>query len=134
MSELPKRSGLACCGVRGAGSRRARSSSDRARADREDRPPTPSPREREVMEGLLEGKLDRWIADDLSISVRTVEILRARVLNALQAKNGSDAVRMVLSSPSYRDWLLRGAGRQFLVPLPSPRPASAAATSLQELV
>ena len=75
-------------------------------ADIEARLATLTPREREVMEGLLEGKLNKLIAGDLSISVRTVELHRAKVLEKLQARNSSDLVRMVLSSPSYRDWLL----------------------------
>lgn len=65
-----------------------------------------TPREREVMEGMLEGKLNKLIAADLDISVRTVEIHRANVLEKLEARNGSELVRMVLSSHSYRDWLL----------------------------
>lgn len=65
-----------------------------------------TPREREVMEGILEGKLNKVIAAGLDISVRTVEIHRSNLLDKLEARNGSDLVRMVLSSYSYRDWLL----------------------------
>ena len=65
-----------------------------------------TPREREVMEGILEGKLNKVIAGELDISVRTVEIHRSNVLDKLEARNGSDLVRLVLSSYSYRDWLL----------------------------
>jgi FixJ family two-component response regulator len=32
-----------------------------------------TPREREVIEGILEGKLNKLVADDLDIRVRTVE-------------------------------------------------------------
>ncbi len=76
------------------------------RADIEGRLADLTPRERQVMEGLLEGKLSKVIAGDLDISVRTVEIHRARVLDKLEARNSSELVRLVLSSPSYRDWLL----------------------------
>ena len=65
-----------------------------------------TPREREVMEGILEGKLNKVVADDLDISVRTVEIHRANVLKKLDARNSSELVRMVLSTKRYRDWLL----------------------------
>ncbi len=65
-----------------------------------------TPREREVMEGILEGKLNKLVADDLDISVRTVEIHRAKVLKKLDARNSSEMVRMVLSTKRYRDWLL----------------------------
>jgi len=75
-------------------------------ADIEDRLARLTPREREVMEGMLEGKLNKLIAADLDISVRTVELHRAHVLDKLGARNGSELVRLVLSTPSYRDWLL----------------------------
>lgn len=65
-----------------------------------------TPRERQVVEGILEGKLNKIIAGDLDISVRTVEIHRANALEKLGARNSSEMIRMVLSSPSYRDWLL----------------------------
>jgi len=65
-----------------------------------------TPREREVMEGILEGKLNKIIAHDLDISVRTVEIHRANMMEKLEARNSSEMMRMVLSSPSYRNWLL----------------------------
>jgi len=65
-----------------------------------------TPREREVMEALLEGKLNKVVADDLDISVRTVEIHRANVFKKLEARNSSELVRIVLSTTRYRDWLL----------------------------
>lgn len=76
------------------------------REDIEQRLDSLTPRERQVMEGILEGKLNKIIADDLDISVRTVEIHRANVLHKLEARNSSEMIRMVLSSQSYRDWLL----------------------------
>ncbi len=63
-----------------------------------------TPRESEVMEEILRGKLNKIIAADLEMSVRTVEVHRARVLEKLGARNGSDMVRLVLSSERYRDW------------------------------
>jgi two-component system response regulator DctR len=39
-----------------------------------------SPREREVMDNMLEGLLNKQIADDLGIAMRTVEVHRARIL------------------------------------------------------
>lgn len=67
---------------------------------------TLTPRERQVVEGILEGKLNKIIADDLDISVRTVEIHRANALDKIGARNSSEMIRMVLSSSSYRNWLL----------------------------
>ena len=59
---------------------------------------TLSPREREVMEGLVAGKANKAIAYDLEISARTVEVYRANVMIKMQAKTLSDLVRMVTVS------------------------------------
>ena len=63
-----------------------------------------TPREREVMEGILAGRLNKTIADELGASVRTVEVHRARVLEKLGARNGAELVRLVLAAPSYAGW------------------------------
>ncbi len=63
-------------------------------------------REREVMEAMLAGKLNKVIAHELGVSVRTVEVHRARVLEKLEAHNAPEMVRLVLSTPTYRHWLL----------------------------
>lgn len=65
-----------------------------------------TPRERQVMEAMMQGKLNKVIADELDVSPRTVEVHRARVLEKLEARNSSDMVRLVLSTERYRDWLL----------------------------
>ena len=80
--------------------------SEHERADIEQRIASLTPRERQVIEGIFEGKLNKIIADDLDISVRTVEIHRANALDKIGARNSSDMIRLVLSSRSYRDWLL----------------------------
>lgn len=54
-----------------------------------------SGREREVVEGLVEGKANKMIAFDHDISPRTVEVYRANAMMKLQAKTLSDLVRMV---------------------------------------
>jgi two-component system, LuxR family, response regulator FixJ len=58
---------------------------------------TLSPREREVMEGLLAGLPNKSIAYDLGISPRTVEIHRARVMDKMGARSLSELVRMGLA-------------------------------------
>lgn len=63
-------------------------------------------REREVMEKILLGHLNKVIAYDLGLSVRTVEVHRARILEKLQVRNAQEMVRQVLSSRPYKDWLL----------------------------
>ncbi|MBS3746801.1 MAG: response regulator transcription factor [Wenzhouxiangellaceae bacterium] len=55
-----------------------------------------TPRERDVLRGIIAGRLNKQIADDLDISVRTVELHRGRVLEKLEAANAADLVRMVL--------------------------------------
>jgi FixJ family two-component response regulator len=80
--------------------------SQHERDDIEQRIAALTPRERQVVEGILDCKLNKIIADDLDISVRTVEIHRANALDKLGARNSSEMIRMVLSSHSYRDWLL----------------------------
>jgi two-component system response regulator FixJ len=59
-----------------------------------DRIATLSPRERDVMEGLVAGKANKVIAFDLDISARTVEVYRANLMMKMQAKTLSDLVRM----------------------------------------
>lgn len=56
---------------------------------------TLSPREREVMDGLVAGQANKAIAFDLEISARTVEVYRANVMMKMQARTLSDLVRMV---------------------------------------
>ena len=55
-----------------------------------------SGREREVLDGLVDGKPNKIIAFDLGISARTVEIYRANVMTKMQARSLSELVRMVL--------------------------------------
>ena len=54
-----------------------------------------SRREREVVDGLADGKAYKIIGFDLGISPRTVEVYRANAMMKLQAKSLSDLVRMV---------------------------------------
>lgn len=55
-----------------------------------------SGREREVMEGLVDGKSNKVIAFDLDISARTVEVYRANVMTKLQVRTLSELVRTVM--------------------------------------
>lgn len=54
-----------------------------------------SPRESEVMEMMVAGLQNKEIADRLSITIRTVEVHRARVLDKMQARNAVDLARMI---------------------------------------
>jgi two-component system, LuxR family, response regulator FixJ len=55
-----------------------------------------SPREHQVLEGLVAGKANKIIAFDLGISARTVEIYRANVMTKMNASSLSELVRMAL--------------------------------------
>ena len=66
------------------------------RAEIEHRIATLSPREKDTLAGLIEGRANKQIAFDLGISPRTVEIYRANLMNKMQANSLSDLVRMAL--------------------------------------
>lgn len=55
--------------------------------------PTLSTRERQIVQLLAEGKSNKEVADRLSISVRTAENHRARIMRKLQLRSLSDLVR-----------------------------------------
>lgn len=55
-----------------------------------------SPRERDVLKGLVAGQPNKTIAFDLGISHRTVEIYRANLMTKMKASSLSDLVRMAL--------------------------------------
>ena len=59
-----------------------------------------SPREREVLDRLVEGLQNKAIAHALEISPRTVEIHRANVMEKMGARSLSDLVRMALAAGS----------------------------------
>ena len=59
-----------------------------------------SPREREVLDRLVEGLQNKAIAHALDISPRTVEIHRANVMEKMEARSLSDLVRMALATGS----------------------------------
>jgi two-component system response regulator FixJ len=55
-----------------------------------------SARERQVLDGLIAGKANKMIANELDISPRTIEIYRAHVMTKMQARSLSELVRMAL--------------------------------------
>ncbi len=71
-----------------------------------DQPPCPeyqrraaslSPREQQVMQGVVEGKISKIIARELDISTKTVELHRSRVMAKMQADSVVHLTRMALS-------------------------------------
>ena len=57
-----------------------------------------SPREREVLDGMVAGHPNKVIAFNLSLSPRTVEIHRARVMDKMQARSLSELVRLAIAA------------------------------------
>jgi FixJ family two-component response regulator len=57
-----------------------------------------TPREREVLDRVVEGKHNREIASELSISVRTVEVHKARVLSKMGVERVADLLRLILTA------------------------------------
>jgi two-component system response regulator FixJ len=53
-------------------------------------------RENEVLSGLLGGQLNKVIAHNLGIGMRTVETHRAAIMEKMQAENLSELLRMYL--------------------------------------
>ena len=57
-----------------------------------------SPRQREVLEQMAAGKLNKQIAYELGISERTVKMHRASVLTSLGVRTSADAIRMAIEA------------------------------------
>ena len=57
---------------------------------------TLSPRETEVLRGVIAGKMNKVIAFELGISPRTVEVYRANVMSKTHANGLSELVRIAL--------------------------------------
>jgi two-component system response regulator FixJ len=62
-----------------------------------------SPRERQVMEGLVAGLSNKQIARDYDISPRTIEVYRANVMTKMQAASLSELVRLALRGGLLKD-------------------------------
>lgn len=57
-----------------------------------------TPRERGVLDKLVQGRSNKLVAHELGISPRTVEIHRAHIMNKMDASSLSDLVRLVLAA------------------------------------
>ena len=54
-----------------------------------------TPREREVMERILDGKYNKVIADELNIAMRTVEVHRARIFEKMGVKSAVELAQLL---------------------------------------
>ncbi len=70
---------------------------------------TLTPRERQVLAGVVAGKLNKQIAADLGTVEKTIKVHRGRVMQKMQAESVADLVRMTAN----------------LRRVPEPRPATA---------
>jgi two-component system response regulator FixJ len=55
-----------------------------------------SPREREVLEAIVAGRLNKTIAHDLGVSVRTIEVHRAHMMARLGVRQVAGLVRLAI--------------------------------------
>jgi two-component system, LuxR family, response regulator FixJ len=62
-----------------------------------------SPRERQVMDGLIAGLSNKLIARDYDISPRTIEVYRANVMTKMQANSLSELVRLAMRAGLLKD-------------------------------
>ena len=62
-----------------------------------------SPRERQVMEGLIAGLSNKLIAREYDISPRTIEVYRANVMTKMQAGSLSELVRLAMRAGMIDD-------------------------------
>lgn len=57
-----------------------------------------SPRERQVLQGMLTGLPNKLIGHQLGLSTRTVEVYRSKVMDKLEVRSLSSAVRLALAA------------------------------------
>lgn len=62
-----------------------------------------SPRERQVMEGLVAGLSNKTIAREYDISPRTIEVYRANVMTKMLAGSLSELVRLAMRAGAIKD-------------------------------
>ena len=62
-----------------------------------------SPRERQVMKGLVAGLSNKMIAREYDISPRTIEVYRANVMTKMQAGSLSELVRLAMRAGAIQD-------------------------------
>ena len=75
---------------------RARDGQGAGRAEVEARLETLTPREREVLLLVAEGRPNKVVAARLGLSTRTVEVHRAKVMEKMQARSLAELVRMAI--------------------------------------
>jgi FixJ family two-component response regulator len=72
---------------------------------------TLTPREHEVLNQVVSGRLNKEIASELGITIRTVKEHRGRVMEKLQANSLAELVTMIVTVRLYVTRMM--VGRQF---------------------
>ena len=67
-----------------------------------------TPRERDVLLPLVRGHTNREIAEQLAISVKTVDLYRSRVMKRMQAQTLPELVGMAIAAGLVDPLALRG--------------------------
>lgn len=73
---------------------------------------TLTPREHDVLLPLVQGYTNREVAEQLGISVKTIDLYRSRVMKHMQAQTLPDLVGMAIAAGLVDPLLLRGAEEQ----------------------
>ncbi|MBV1691884.1 LuxR C-terminal-related transcriptional regulator [Novosphingobium sp. G106] len=81
-----------------------------------------TPREREILSGMVDGLSNREIGKVLAISPRTVELHRSHILIRTGAKNSAEAIRLAVeaSLPSFDPAAGRNTGSHGAWPVAKP--------------
>ncbi len=97
--EKPFERGVLIAAIDAALARAARNGRDEvAAADATIRLAALTPRERDVLDGMILGRPNKLIAFDLAIATRTVEVHRANLMEKLSARSLSDVLRIAFSA------------------------------------
>jgi two-component system response regulator TtrR len=59
-----------------------------------------TPREAQVLDRIVAGRLNKQIADDLNISIKTVEAHRANIMDKIEARTMADLMKTALAAKS----------------------------------
>ena len=57
-----------------------------------------TPREEQVLDRIVAGRLNKQIADDLEISIKTVEAHRANIMDKIEARTMADLMKTALAA------------------------------------
>ena len=57
-----------------------------------------TPRENQVLERITAGRLNKQIADDLNISIKTVEAHRANIMTKVEARTVAELIKIALTA------------------------------------